>query len=53
MSEKIEIIMGANQPSEIWQGINKNEATIASFEMLMKAFGLADDEIQEIKGEQK
>lgn len=53
MSEKTEIIMGANQPSEIWQGINKNEATIASFEMLMEAFGLSKDEIKLIKGEQK
>ena len=53
MSERKQIIMGANQPSEIWQRINKDEATIARFEMLMKAFGLADDEIQEIKGEHK
>jgi hypothetical protein len=53
VSGKTEIIMGSNQPAEIWQGINKNEATIARFEMLMKAFGLADDEIEEIKGEQK
>ena len=53
MSDKTQIIMGANQPSEIWQGINKDEATIARFEMLMKAFGLSDDEIHKIKGEQK
>ena len=53
MSEPIQIIMGANQPNEIWQGINKDEATIARFEMLMKAFGLADEEIRVIKGEQK
>lgn len=50
-SNKTEIIMGANQPSEIWQGINKDEATIARFEMLMKAFGLTDNEIALIKGE--
>lgn len=49
----MQIIMGQNQPSEIWQGINKDEATIARFEMLMKAFGLADEEIQAIKREQK
>ncbi len=53
MSDKTQIIMGANQPSEIWQGINKDEATIARFEMLMKAFGLDDNQIREIKGEQK
>ena len=51
MSESIQIIMGANQPNEIWQGINKDEATVARFEMLMKAFGLSEKEIQAIKGE--
>lgn len=53
MSNETQIIMGANQPSEIWQGINKDEATIARFEMLMQAFGLSADEIDAIKGEQK
>lgn len=53
MSEPIQIIMGANQPSEIWQGIPKDGATIERFEKLMKAFGLSDEQIQEIKGEQK
>ena len=53
MSNKTQIIMGTNQPSEIWQGINKDEATIARFEMLMKAFGLSDEQIKSIKGEQK
>jgi hypothetical protein len=53
MSEPIEIIMGANQPSEIWQGINKDEATIERFETLMRFFGMSDEEIAEIKGEQK
>jgi len=38
MSEPIQIIVGANQPSEIWAGINKDEATVARFEMLMQAF---------------
>lgn len=50
MNEPTKIIMGKNQPSEIWQGINKDEATIARFEMLMKAFGLSNEEIEKIKG---
>jgi hypothetical protein len=53
MSEPVEIIMGANQPREIWQGINKDEATIQRFETVMKLFGLSDEEIAKIKGEQK
>ena len=53
MSERFEIIMGANQPNEIWQLIDKDKATIARFEMLMKAVGLSDIEIKNIKGEQK
>jgi hypothetical protein len=53
MSEPIEIIMGANQPSEIWQGINKDQATIERFETLMRLFGMSDGEIAAIKGEQK
>jgi hypothetical protein len=54
MSEPIEmIIMGASQPSEIWQRINKDEATIERFETLMRFFGMSDEEIAAIKGEQK
>jgi hypothetical protein len=51
MSEPIQIIVGANQPSEIWAGINKDEATVARFEMLMQAFGLSASQIEAIKGE--
>jgi hypothetical protein len=53
VSEPVEIIMGANQPSEIWQGINKDEETIARFELVMQLFGLTQAEIDQIKGEQK
>ena len=53
MTEPIQIIVGANQPREIWQGINKDEATIQRFETLMKLFELSDEQIQSIKGEQK
>lgn len=52
MTEPVEIIMGANQPAEIWAGINKDEATIERFEMLMKLFGLSDEQIAAIKGQQ-
>ena len=51
MSEPLQIIVGANQPSEIWAGINKDEATVARFEMLMQAFGLSASQIEAIKGE--
>jgi len=53
MTEPMQIIVGANQPREIWQGINKDEATIQRFESLMKLFGLSDEQIESIKGEQK
>lgn len=53
MSDPTQIIMGANQPSEIWRGINKDQATVARFEMLMQAFGLSADEIDAIKGKTK
>jgi hypothetical protein len=51
MSEPMQIIAGANQPAEIWAGINKDEATIQRFETVMKLFGLTDEQIQELKGE--
>jgi hypothetical protein len=53
MSEPIQIIVGANQPREIWEGINKDPESIARFDQLMKIFGLSDAEIQIVKGEQK
>ena len=51
MTEPMQIIVGANQPSEIWAGINKDEETIQRFEAVMKLFGLTDEQIQELKGE--
>ena len=49
MTEKIQIVMGSNQPLEIWQGINKDEKTIKRFELLMKMAGLSETQIQAIK----
>jgi hypothetical protein len=51
MKEKITIVMGANQPSEIWQGINKDEKTIKRFELLMKMAGLSETQIETIKAQ--
>ena len=54
MSEPIiQIIVGANQPGEIWAGIPKDQESINRFDRLMKIFGLSDAEIQIIKWEQK
>ena len=53
MKEPIQIIVGANQPREIWEAIDKNPESIARFDTLMKIFGLSDAEIQIIKWEQK
>jgi hypothetical protein len=53
MSEPIQIIVGANQPREIWQGIKKDPESIERFDQLMKIFGLSDAEIQIIKWEQE
>lgn len=49
MSEPIQIIVGANQPGEIWAGIDKNPESIERFDFLMKIFGFSDAEIQIIK----
>ena len=49
----IQIIVGANQPREIWAGIPKDSKSIERFDRLMKIFGLSDAEIQIIKWEQK
>ena len=53
MNEPIQIIVGANQPREIWEGIDKTPESIARFDQLMKIFGLSDAEIQIIKWEQE
>jgi hypothetical protein len=53
MSEPIQIIVGANQPREIWERINKDPESIARFDRLMKIFGLSEAEIQIIKWEQE
>ncbi len=53
MSNPIQIIVGANQPKEIWQGITKDKESIKRFDGLMKLFGLSDSQIAEIKGQQK
>jgi hypothetical protein len=53
MTEPIKIIVGENQPAEIWAGINKDDATVQRFERVMKLFGLTDEQIQVIKGDQK
>jgi hypothetical protein len=53
MTEPIQIIVGANQPREIWEGIDKDPESIARFDLLMKIFGLSEAEVQIIKWEQK
>jgi hypothetical protein len=53
MNEPIQIIVGANQPGEIWAGIKKDPESIERFDRLMKIFGLSDAEIQIIKWEKE
>jgi hypothetical protein len=53
MTEPIQIIVGANQPREIWEGIDKDPDSIARFDLLMKIFGLSEAEVQIIKSEPK
>ena len=50
MSEPIiQIIIGPEQPGEIWAGIPKDPKSIERFDRLMKIFGLSEAEVQIIK----
>jgi hypothetical protein len=51
MSDPIKIIMGANQPREIYEGLKDDPETLKRWEELMKIVGLSEKEIAAIKGE--
>jgi hypothetical protein len=53
MSEPIQIVMGANQPREIYEALKGNKESLERWEQLMRVFGLSESEIALIKGEQK
>jgi hypothetical protein len=53
MSKPIQIVMGANQPKEIYEGLKGNTEALKRWEQLMRIFGLSESEIALIKGEQK
>jgi hypothetical protein len=53
MKEPIQIIVGANQPKEIWDGWPRDLESVARFDLLMKIFGLSEAEVQIIKWEQE
>jgi hypothetical protein len=53
MSDPIKIIMGANQPREIYEGLKDNAEALKRWEELMRIVGLSEIEISKIKGEQK
>ena len=50
MSEPIiQIIVGPEQPGELWDGWPKDSESIERFDRLMKIFGLSEAEVQIIK----
>jgi hypothetical protein len=53
MSEPIQIVMGANQPKEIYEGLKGNKESLERWEQLMRIFGLSENEITLIKEGQK
>jgi hypothetical protein len=53
MSEPIQIVMGANQPREIYEGLKGNKESLERWEQLMRIFGVSESEITQIKGEHK
>ena len=53
MSNKPTIITSLSQQSEVYQAIKNKPEVVKDWEALMRAFGISDEELKLIKGEQK
>lgn len=53
MSEVPTIVTTLDQQFEVYQAIKDNPQSVKNWEILMKAFGMTDEEFALIKGEQK
>ena len=53
MNEKPTIITSLSQQFEVYQAIKDKSESVKNWEILMKAFGMTDEEFALIKGEQK
>jgi hypothetical protein len=53
VSDKPTIITTLSQQFEVYEAIKHNPEFVKNWEMLMKAFGMTDEEFALIKGEQK
>lgn len=53
MSDKPTIITSLSQQFEVYQAIKDKPESVKNWEILMKAFGMTDEEFALIKGEQK
>jgi hypothetical protein len=53
VNEKPTIITSLSQQFEVYQAIKDKPESVKNWEILMKAFGMTDEEFALIKGEQK
>lgn len=52
MSDKLTIITTLSQQFEVYQAIKDKPESVKRWEILMRAFGMTDEEFALIKGEQ-
>ena len=52
MSDKPVIITTLSEQFKVWEAIKDNPERVKNWEILMKAFGMTDEEFALIKGEQ-
>ena len=53
MSEKATIITSCDQQFKVYEAIKDKPESVKNWEILMKAFGMTDEEFALIKGERK